>query len=432
MKICVLGLWHLGSVTAAALAGLGHEVVGLDFEAATIEGLRAGVTPVFEPGLEALLKSGLSSGRLRFVARLDEVPPDIEILWVTYDTPVDSADRADTGFVMAQVERALPGMNADTLLLISSQLPVGSVRRFERAAAAKGVRLRAACCPENLRLGRAVQDFLHPPRIVAGTRTERDQGLLRELLSPISPSIEWMSVESAEMTKHAINAFLATSVVFANEIATLCESTGADATEVARGLKSESRIGPGAYVSPGAAFSGGTLARDVDFLNRTAHEGGIETPLLAAVLPSNGRHAHWARKKLLEVFGTLTGRTVAVWGLAYKPGTDTLRRSLAVELCDWLCGACASVRVHDPMVADLPPHWAGIITRSDDPVQAVQGADALVVATEWPVYRSVPAEALARRSGALLVLDANRFLPQLATMPDGLRYMAVGMPRPLE
>jgi UDPglucose 6-dehydrogenase len=429
MRICVLGLWHLGSVTAAALAELGHEVVGLDFDPGTVSGLRAGAAPVFEPGLEVLLRRGLTSGRLRFAASLGEVPPDIEILWVAYDTPVDAADGADADFVLVQVERALVGMNADTLLLVSSQLPVGSIRRLERATAVNGsARLRAACCPENLRLGRAVDDFLHPQRIVAGVRSERDRELLQRLLSPLSTSIEWMSVESAEMTKHAINAFLATSVAFANEIATLCESTGADATEVARGLKSEGRIGPRAYVSPGAAFSGGTLARDVTFLNRTAAERGIDTPLLSAVLPSNRLHGLWAQKTLQKVFGELTGRTVAVWGLAYKPGTDTLRRSLAVELCDWLLGQGALVRVHDPMVTDLPRHWSGVITKCEDPADAVQGADALVVATEWPQYQNVPADVLTQRSGSLVVLDASRFLPGFATLPDSFRYLTVGMP----
>jgi UDPglucose 6-dehydrogenase len=426
MKICVLGLWHLGAVTAAGLAELGHQVVGLDFDATRIAALGAGVPPVFEPGLAQLLQRGLSSGRLSFES-LQEAVRGVDVVWVTYDTPVDAEDNADTNFVVTQIERALPGMNADTLLLVSSQLPVGSIRRLENAVAAAGAnqRLRAACCPENLRLGRAVDDFLRPDRLVVGIRSERDRAFLDGLLSPMTSAIEWMSVESAEMTKHAINAFLATSVAFANEIAAICESVGADATEVARGLKSESRIGKGAYVSPGGAFSGGTLARDVALLNRAARERKIATPLLSAVLPSNNLHKSWARNKLLGHCSDLSRATVAVWGLAYKPGTDTLRRSASVELCDWLLEEGATLRIHDPRVADLPEHWSGVVTRCVEPLAAAAGADVLVISTHWPEYLAVPADRLADCCEHLLVLDAGRFLPHLAAR---LKYLAVGMP----
>jgi UDPglucose 6-dehydrogenase len=429
MRICVLGLWHLGSVTAACLAELGHQVIGVDFDAARVAALNAGLAPVFEPGLEELLRRGLSSGRLRF-ARLDAGLPAADMVWAACDTPVDDEDEADADFVIAQIVRALPEMNADSVLLISSQLPVGSIRRLEQAAAAQGATapLRVACCPENLRLGSAVSDFLHPDRLIVGVRCEADRQCLSGLLSPIARSIEWMSVESAEMTKHAINAFLATSIAFANEIAGICESVGADAADVERGLKSERRIGPGAYLSPGGAFSGGTLARDVALLGRTSLEHEIATPLLSAVLPSNNLHKHWARRKLRSHFADLSRITVAVWGLTYKPGTDTLRRSLAVELCDWLLNEGAAVRVHDPMAKDLPPRWSGTVARLADPLAAAAGADALVIATGWPEYRSVSADQLLAGCDDLLVLDANRLVPQLAARPQRLRYLAVGMP----
>jgi UDPglucose 6-dehydrogenase len=429
MRVCVLGLWHLGTVTAAGLAQAGHQVIGVDFDAARVADLSAGVAPVFEPGLEDLLRRGLSSGRLRF-ARPDEGLPTAQIVWAAGDTPVDDEDEADADFVIAQIERVLPGMNADSVLLVSSQLPVGSIRRLEQAAAAQGAAVRVACCPENLRLGSAVNDFLHPERLIVGVRCEADRQLLSELLSPIAPSIEWMSVESAEMTKHAINAFLATSIAFANEIAGLCEAVGADAADVERGLKSERRIGPGAYLSPGGAFSGGTLARDVALLGRTSLAHEVATPLLSAVLPSNNLHKHWARRKLRSHCADLRRTTVAVWGLTYKPGTDTLRRSLAVELCDWLLAEGAAVRVHDPMAKDLPPGWSGAVTRLADPLAVAAGADALVIATGWPEYRGVSADQLLECCEQLLVLDANRLAPQLAARSDRLKYLAVGMPDP--
>jgi UDPglucose 6-dehydrogenase len=429
MNICVLGLWHLGSVTAAGLAALGHRVIGVDFDEASIADLNKGIAPIFEPGLEELIRRGLTSGNLRFSSTANDTK-DIDVLWVTYDTPVDDDDNADADFVMARIEQALLELRTEALVLVSSQLPVGSIRRLEQAATLHGgaVQLRIAYSPENLRLGKAVNDFLHPSRIVVGVRSNRDKELLHGLLGTITESIEWMSVESAELTKHAINAFLATSVAFANEIASICESVGADAKEVERGLKTENRIGPRAYLSPGAAFAGGTLARDIAFLNRTARARGTVTPLLSSVLPSNNAHKLWAQRKLRALFADLSEVTVAVWGLTYKPGTDTVRRSMSVELCDWLIGEGAAIHVHDPMAKNLPEHWCGAVERYDDPTAAVHGAQALVMATEWPVYLTISSEQLLQCPNCLVVLDANRFLPHFGAIEGRLRYFAVGMP----
>jgi len=425
MRICVVGLWHLGAVTAACLAELGHQVIGTDFDASRVTALEAGEAPVFEPGLEQLLRRGLSSGHLR-CAPPEEAVREAQIVWIACDTPVDDEDEADTGFVIAQIERAIAAMSARALMLVSSQLPVGSIRGL---GSARALQMRLACCPENLRLGTAVADFLHPRRLIVGVASQADRELLHELLSPLTPHIEWMSIESAEMTKHAVNAFLATSIALTNEIASVCESVGADATEVARGLRSEPRIGPGAYVSPGSAFSGGTLARDVASLSRTARERALSTPVLSSVLPSNEAHKGWARAKLSARFADLAQVTVAVWGLTYKAGTDTLRRSAPVELCDWLLECGARVRVHDPLVRELPQRWSGRVTRVADPLEAVVGAAALLIATGWAGYRDTSAERLLERSRNLLVLDPNRCLPQLAIQPH-LQYLSVGQGAP--
>jgi UDPglucose 6-dehydrogenase len=238
-----------------------------------------------------------------------------------------------------------------------------------------------------------------------------------------------MSVESAEMTKHAINAFLATSIVFANELALICETVGADAKEVERGLKSETRIGPRAYLSPGAAFAGGTLGRDIAFLNQTSCRHGVTTPLLCSVLPSNDLHKRWAQQKLAALCADLSQITVTVWGLTYKPGTDTLRRSMSVELCDWLISQGASIHVYDPLVTHLPERWGAAARRYDDPLAAVRGAQALVLATDSPAYSAISgAQLLQCVSNHLLVLDANRFSPHLAGAEERLEYVAVGTP----
>lgn len=429
MKVCVQGLWHLGSVTAGCLASVGHAVVGLDFDKDVIRGLRVGKPPIFEPGLEEIIGAGLDSGRLRFAASLGELPSDIELLWITYDTPVNKDDVANVDFVMAQVEAALPFLFANATVLVSSQMPVGSIRWMEAIAdkllPEKG--LSFACSPENLRLGKALDVFLKPDRIVVGVRSERDKERIGQLLAPITDRVEWMSVESAEMTKHAINAFLATSVVFANEIAAVCEIVGADAKEVERGLKSEQRIGSKAYLSPGGTFAGGTLARDIEFLKVVSQEHQLFIPLLESVKTSNDQHKGWVRRKLKALFPNLNGVTITVWGLTYKPGTDTLRRSLAVELCNWLIEQGANVRVHDPAVKELPLEWNGLVQRFDDALAALREAQALLIGTEWPEYKKIPVEHVAGASPGLVVLDPNRFLSSLSTTTR-LRYIAVGTP----
>jgi UDPglucose 6-dehydrogenase len=430
MKICVFGLWHLGSVTAASLASVGHEVLGLDFDQGRIADLQLGHPPISEPGLEDLVKAGIEAKRLWFASSSAEVLPDTELLWVAFDTPVNDNDEADVDFVVNEVTKVIPSLPSGTTVLVSSQMPVGSIRRLEAIAQKlyPDKTFGFACSPENLRLGKALDVFLHPDRIVVGVRADRDRERIRHLLEPITDRVVWMSVESAEMTKHAINAFLATSVVFANEIASVCELVGADAKEVERGLKTETRIGPKAYLAPGGAFAGGTLARDIEFLKQAIRKDALAIPLLASVKVSNDEHKNWTRRRLSALLPNLAKSTVAVWGLTYKPGTDTLRRSLSVEICDWLLAEGANLCVHDPAVTHLPAHWGGKVQRFEQPLAAQHGVDALIVGTEWPAYKQAASDNVASFAPGLIVLDPNRFLAMLASQPQ-LRYFAVGTPR---
>ena len=429
MNVCVQGLWHLGTVTAACLASLGHRVTGLDFNSSTISRLKDGMPPLYEPGLKELIQSGLASGYLSFTSQVEEALSSIDVLWIAYDTPIDDDDNADIDYVLARIEKVLPNLPAGATVLISSQIPIGSIKRLEAMANDRfpDKEIGFACSPENLRLGKALEVFLRPDRIVVGVRSKRDRERLDRLLRPITERIEWMSIESAEMTKHAINAFLATSVAFVNEIASICELVGADAKEVERGLRTESRIGSKAYLSPGGAFAGGTLARDISFLNSVSAQKGLLTPLLSSVKVSNAQHKHWVTRKLRLLFPDLSKATVAIWGLTYKVGTDTLRRSIAVELCNWLVEQGVKVCVHDPVVKELPQKWAVKVARSDDPVDALKGAQALVISTEWPQYKEISADAIANTAPGLVILDANRFLCSLAE-DARMKYVAVGTP----
>lgn len=428
MKVCVFGLWHLGTVTAACLAAAGHEVNGLDFDSGMVNALAEGRPPLFEPGLEELVQSGLASGRLQFTTDPGLATADADVIWVAYDTPVDDHDRADVEYIAQRVGDLYPHVPEGAVVLVSSQVPVGTTRRLEEdfARESRGRHVTFGYSPENLRLGRAIAAFTDPDRIVVGLRSEEHRDKVSELLGPFTRRIEWMSVESAEMTKHALNAFLATSVSFINEIAAICERVGADAAQVARGLKSEARIGPRAYLSPGSAFAGGTLARDIVFLSQLGAASGLPTHLLSSVKVSNDAHRAWAQRRLHDLLGGVSGKTVAVWGLAYKPGTDTLRRSSSMELCAWLADQGATVRAHDPAIKHIPEATRFPVVLTDSAVSAIRNASALVVTTPWPEYRDVAASDVVAGMTGPLVLDANRFLGDTLGSDLRIQYLSVG------
>jgi len=427
MRVGVVGLWHLGTVTAACLASAGYTVVGFDQSAETVDRLRTGHLPVFEPGLEGVVQRECEAGRLSFSSNPENLT-SADIVWVGYDTPVDENDRADVESIIERVAAIFPYLGRGALVLISSQLRVGSTHRLEdiyRRVRADGT-ATFAYSPENLRLGRAIETFTRPERVVVGARDPADKDRIARLLKPFTENIQWMSVESAEMTKHALNAFLATSVAFANELAALCERLGADAGEVERGLKSDARVGPGAYVRPGHAFAGGTLARDVSFLMEVGQRVGLPTPLISAVQRSNDAHKEWPRRRLLEVLGDVRGRTIAVLGLTYKPGTDTLRRSSAIETCRWLHARGALVVAYDPAVRTLPVELSGVIDLRPSIEAALRGTAAVVVAAECPQFTAITPDDLVRWMDQPIVVDPARFLEASLGVDRRIRYLAVG------
>jgi UDPglucose 6-dehydrogenase len=423
MRVCVYGLWHLGCVTAACLARAGHMIVGLDPNVATVAALRRGEPPIFEPGLAELSRAEQAAGRLRFEHDLSSAGA-ADIVWITFDTPVDDDDRPQPMLVIDSVVGLLEHITDGSLVLISSQLPVGSTRRLAKIGAERGRRISFGYAPENLRLGRAIEVFSRPDRFVVGLEMGTDKARIKELLVPFTENIVWMGLEAAEMTKHAINAFLATSVAFMNEVASICESVGADAKEVERGLKSEERIGPSAYLSPGGAFAGGTLARDVATL------AGLrpELVLIPAVEASNRRHRSWEIGKLRERYPTLAGREIAILGLTYKPGTDTLRRSPGVELAFALSREEARVRAFDPVIRTLPDEIAPHIKLAESAELALRSADAVVLATAWPEFRSLEWDRLLATMRDPTVIDPNWSMSHILREHPTVSYAAVGLP----
>ena len=435
--IAVVGLWHLGVVIAACLAEAGFTVVGVDPDPEVVARLNRDHLPVEEPGLTELLRDMRNAGRLTFATASAEAVGAARLIWIAFDTPVDDEDRSDVEWVLGRSAEVLAHAARDVLVVLSSQLPVGSAAALGRRMADSGRDdLRYACVPENLRLGRALETFRSPDRFVAGVRSDEDRARLAAVLERFGRPVEWMGVESAEMTKHALNAFLATSVAFINEVAAICEAVGADASDVARGLKSEERIGPRAYLAPGDAFAGGTLARDIRFLSRLAREQGLPAEVVEGVAASNAEHLNWSRRALIRLLDTssgngqsgLIGRRIAVWGLTYKPGTNTLRRSSALELCRWLAGERAWVQAYDPAISALPAGEPDAIELAASPAAALRGADALVVCTPWPEFRQVPADAVAGSMTHPVVVDPGGHLHETLGQAAAVRYVRVGVP----
>jgi UDPglucose 6-dehydrogenase len=425
MKIAVLGLWHLGTVTAASLAAEGHDVVAVD-DAPVVAELEAQRLPVDEPGLAELIADERARGRLTFAAGAGAAR-GAELIWIAFDTPVSDDDRPDVESVVERSAEFLAAFEGEAVVVVSSQLPVGSVARLERRF--PGPRFTFAAVPENLRLGSAIAYFRAPDRFVAGVRDERARAAIERAIGGFAATIVWMSVESAEMTKHAINAFLATSVTFANELASVCERVGADAREVERGLKSDVRIGPKAYVRAGEAFAGGTLARDLAFLAALGDREGLALAQLRATAASNARHRDWTCERVEEECGGVASRRIAVLGLVYKPGTNTLRASTAVALARRLRERGAEVLAYDPAIPAGDPRAADAARTVGSAAEALAGADCAVVATAWPEFRDLPAsvfEAMRERR----VVDPARFLEDRLAGIAGLRYVAFGRGAP--
>lgn len=426
MKVCVYGPTHLGLVTAACIAAEGIETVLLGTDAALIAEIAAGRLPIFEPGLEELTAAGRMSGTLSATADAASALSNAELIWIAFDTPVDANDVADVDFLLDKVRALFPHLASGQVVLISSQVPVGSTRGLQRefALARPGIAVHFGYSPENLRLGTAIDVFTNAERIVVGVDGAEPKAVLDPLLSRFTETIVWMRVESAEMTKHALNAFLATSVTFANELATICEEVDADMGEVEAALRLEPRIGTKAYIRPGTAFGGGTLARDVRFLNAIAAGHGARLPLLSAILESNDLHKGWTLRRLRDRLGGLAGKRIGVLGLAYKPGTDSIRRSLALELISALISESARVVAFDPKVARLDAAPGPEIASSAAGV--FTGADAVVLATEWPEFRDLDYASATGSMTRPVVVDQNNFLA--GRLPATAEHLVGGRP----
>ncbi|WP_158774382.1 UDP-glucose dehydrogenase family protein [Cobetia sp. L2A1] len=438
MNITVFGTGYVGLVTGTCLADVGHDVICMDVDEAKIDGLKHGEIPIYEPGLESMVLRNVEAGRLNFTTDARQAVEHGTLQFIAVGTPPDEDGSADLKYVLAVAGTIGEFMDGYKVIIDKSTVPVGTADRVT-ARVAEVLNERGAmhdfdvCSnPEFLKEGAALEDFTRGARIVVGTDSEAVRERMRECYAPYNRNHEklmFMDVRAAELTKYAANAMLATKISFMNEISNLAERLGADIEEVRRGIGSDPRIGYH-FIYPGCGYGGSCFPKDVQALARTASQVGYNAELLQAVEAVNKRQKVTLFEKLSRAFdGDLAGKTIAVWGLAFKPNTDDMRDAPSRTLMEALWAAGATVQAYDPEAMKECRRIYG--ERDDlvlvaDNVQAVKGADALVICTEWKEFRTLDGMWLKAQLGFPVVVDGRNLFEPAAMKAAGLMYYAVG------
>lgn len=428
-KVCTIGLWHLGCIVSACLAELGYRVTGYDPNSDRVRSLMKAVPPLYEPGLQELIGAMLASGRLSFHSEdLPQALVGADFVLLTIDTPVDDEDRVNLDGILATATEIAEPLQDGATIIVMSQVPVGTCEEIHDAIqrACPRRQFNLVYSPENLKLGQAIERFLRPPMVVLGADDTAAQDAAERLFSPIPAPKLRLNLRTAEMVKHALNAFSATCISFTNELARLCDEVGADAPAMAAAMHYDERVGSETPLQPGLGFAGGTLARDLNALRSIADRGGHETPLLDAVLAVNEDQKTLVLDKLRRIYGSLNGLTLSVFGLTYKPGTSTLRRSMSLDLIASLASQGSTVRAYDPK-ADLRELPAGFPADvRDDPYETVQDSDALLIVTAWPEFRTLDYATIRHAMRQPVLVDALNMLDRDALLGQGFRYLGMG------
>ena len=430
MKVTVIGSGYVGLVAGACLAETGNDVICADRDAAKIARLTAGQLPIYEPGLEPLVERNMAEGRLRFTTDLPAAIRHGDVVFIAVGTPPGEDGSADLQHVLAVASTIGEHLDRFKVVVTKSTVPVGTAEKVRTAIrAVTDADVAIASNPEFLKEGAAIDDFMKPDRVVLGTDDPRAEALLRELYSPYVRSgapILFMDIPSAEVTKYAANAMLATRISFMNQVAELCERVGADVFAVRQGIGSDARIGS-AFLYPGPGYGGSCFPKDVQALVHTARQVGMEPSVWEAVEAVNARQKQVLFAKLEALLGSVAGRTVGVWGLAFKAGTDDMRESPAIALIDALLAGGGIVRAHDPEAMDVARSiWGDRITFAADPYDAVAGADALVIVTEWLVYRNPDFDRVRRALRTPIVVDGRNLYEPARMRALGFAYAGIG------
>ncbi|HMA45092.1 MAG TPA: UDP-glucose/GDP-mannose dehydrogenase family protein [Gemmatimonadales bacterium] len=433
MKLCVVGTGYVGLVVGACFAETGNDVQCADVDAKKIDGLKDNRLPIYEPGLEPLVVRNQRDGRLRFTTDVAAAIEASDVVFIAVGTPPDEDGSADLQHVLAVARTIGQHMNRPKVVATKSTVPVGTAE-LVRAEIAKHTRTAFHVCsnPEFLKEGAAVDDFMKPDRVIVGVDHPESRRVFEELYGPFvrtgNPLI-FMDIPSAEMTKYAANAMLATRITFMNQVAQLCEAVGADVQLVRKGIGSDHRIGS-AFLFPGPGYGGSCFPKDVKALVKTADGKGVSLGVLKAVEDGNERQKHVLYEKLARHFdGTLKGRTIGVWGLAFKAETDDVRESPALVLVEALLGAGATVQAHDPAAIETARHVLGdrvkYVAHAYD---AVAGAEALAIVTEWREYRNPDFDRLKQALKRPLIVDGRNLYEPARLIELGFTYDCIGRP----
>lgn len=438
MKVTVIGSGYVGLVTGTCLAEYGNDVVCLDLDAAKIKMLQEGGVPIFEPGLEEMIKRNVAVGRLRFTTDMADSVAHGTIQFIAVGTPPDEDGSADLSYVLAAARNIGRYMNGYKVIVDKSTVPVGTGDRVraaiqqELAARAEQISFAIVSNPEFLKEGAAIEDFMRPDRIVIGTEDGTAKDLMNSLYAPLVRNhdrILFMDVRSAELTKYAANAMLATRISFMNELANLSELIGADIELVRKGIGSDPRIGYD-FLYPGVGYGGSCFPKDVQALQRSAQEVGINLRVIDAVEQANQAQKSVLVNKIVQRFGTdLMGKHFALWGLAFKPNTDDMRDAPSRVLIEYLLQQGATVAAHDPVAIHeaqrVMPDWIGL-SYGDSPKAVLANADALVIVTEWKAFRSPDFAEMKTILKAPIIFDGrNLFSPQQLAK-QGFEYYPIG------
>lgn len=419
MQVAVIGAGYVGLVTGAGLAYLGHSVRLGERDPDKLEMLSAGEVPFFEADLDRLLSEGIENKLLSFHADNKEAVEGARVVFIALPTPPDEDGSADTSYIEGALDEFGPLLNPGTVVVLKSTVPVGSVARFQAVLDGFGTEATVISNPEFLREGSAVGDFLHPDRIVIGTRSQEAAEVMMELYQSLQAPIVVTDPPSSEMIKYASNAYLATRITFANAIANLCESVGADVKDVLLGMGYDRRVGFH-FLNPGPGYGGSCFPKDTRALVAIADEAGYDFSLLRGVIEVNELQRHRVVDKVRAAID-LDGATIGMWGLAFKAGTDDIRESPAVLMAEELMAGGATVQAFDPEAA----HVDGVI-RVDDPIQAAKEADVLLIATEWPEFQAVDLRAVRDAMASAHIIDARNMLDPEAVRRLGMRYEGIG------
>ncbi len=430
-KICVIGTGYVGLVTGTCFADIGHRVTCLDIDQKRIDQLESGIMPIYEPGLKQIVDQNVDAGRLAFTTSYPDALKETEFAFIAVGTPSNQEGEADLQYVSNAVNSIAENLDHEIIIVNKSTVPVGTgdwvaeiIQRLNGQARPK---FSVVSNPEFLREGSAVNDFMHPDRVVLGSTDLEAAQKVADLYEPLRSPIMITDLRTAEMIKYASNAFLATRISFINEIANICESLGADVREVARGMGMDKRIGP-AFLDAGLGWGGSCFPKDVRALAFMAATRGAHPQLLQAVMDINQNQRTRAVKKLDKALGGLKGRLIGVLGLSFKPNTDDTRDAPALDITRMLLAAGAHVQAFDPQAMEASQKEIPELKICESPYAVAAGADALLLATEWNQFKSLDFEQIKASMKGDLILDGRNLWDGEDLAALGFRYFGVGVP----